>query len=125
MRRAKDTRAAIVRVATQIGCSEMLPDNDQWINRFQIKSSSSSSIYTIAQRRSDKTWGCSCVGWRNHRKCKHLTDVLRRLAAVDVSAVADKAVVTMLASAKSAFLDLYPEKDVVAAPTLKGRDLDL
>ena len=72
-----------------------------------------------------KTWGCSCVGWRNHRKCKHLTDVLRRLAAVDVSAVADKVVVTMLASAKSAFLDLYPEKDVVAAPTLKGRDLDL
>ena len=62
---AKDTRAAITLVAAQIGCSEMLPDNDQWINRFQVKSTSSSSVYTVAQRRSDKTWGCSCVGWRN------------------------------------------------------------
>ena len=121
---AKDTRTAILLVAAQIGCSEMLPDNDQWINRFQAKSTSSSSLYTIAQRRSDKTWGCSCVGWRNHRKCKHLTDVLKRLSNVNVASVTDEAVRGMLASAKSTFLDLSGPKEV-ALPTLKGRDLDL
>ena len=113
------TRPAIAIVAAQIG-STLLPDNDQWINRFQVRSTSSSSLYTIAQRRADKTWGCSCVGWRNHRKCKHLTDVLRRLSNVKVTGVA---VASMLASAKAAFLDLSGPKEV-AAPTVRGRVLD-
>lgn len=115
--------AAIAAVAAQIG-STLLPDNDQWINRFQVKSTSSSSLYTIAQRRSDKTWGCSCVGWRNHRKCKHLTDVLKRLSDVKAMSIPDEAVANMLASARAAFLDLGPAKEV-AAPTLRGRVLDL
>ena len=121
------TRPAIAIVAAQIG-STLLPDNDQWINRFQVKStSSSSSVYTVAQRRSDKTWGCSCVGWRNHRKCKHLTDVLKRLSNVNASSLPvgrREAVMIMLESAKLAFLDLGPAKEV-AAPTVRGRVLDL
>jgi hypothetical protein len=51
----------------------LLPDNQQWTNRFEIKSASSSRLYTIAQRKSDQSWGCSCPGWKRHRNCKHLT----------------------------------------------------
>jgi len=118
--------SAIARVAAEIG-SSLLADNDQWVNRFQIKSSSSSSLYTVAQRRSDKTWGCSCPGWRHYRRCHHLTDVLGRLANVKVfapSVVEDQETVSMLASARVAYLDLKPAK-AVATPAFKGRVLDL
>lgn len=50
-----------------------LPDNDQWQFRFQIKSESSDSLYTVAQHKTKKHWGCDCPGWRRYRKCKHLT----------------------------------------------------
>jgi hypothetical protein len=53
----------------------LLPDNEQWTNRFEIKSASSSRLYTIAQRKSDRSWGCSCPGWKSRRKCKHLTQL--------------------------------------------------
>jgi hypothetical protein len=122
---SEDTKA-IAAVASQIG-STLLPDNGQWTNRFQVKSLSSSSLYTIAQRRSDHTWGCSCPGWRNHRRCKHLTDVLQRLAAVAISATAsafDQATLKMLASARTAYLDLSPAKEITI-PTAKGRVLEL
>lgn len=52
-----------------------LPDNDQWQNRFEVKSETSDRIYIIAQHKMKKHWGCSCPGWRIHRKCKHLTAV--------------------------------------------------
>lgn len=54
---------------------EVLPDNSQWTNRFEIKSESSNRIYIVAQKISDKTWGCSCMGWRRYRKCKHLDTI--------------------------------------------------
>ena len=47
--------AVVQEIATQIG-STLLPDNDQWTNRFQIKSSSSNRLYVIAQKRA--TGGC-------------------------------------------------------------------
>jgi hypothetical protein len=114
---------AIEAVAAQIG-STLLDDNAQWHHRFQVKSHTSSSLYTIAQRRSDDTWGCSCPGWRNYRKCKHLTDVLARLAKVTISAAYDEVTIGILTSARRAYLDLDTAKDV-AAPKLKGRVLDL
>lgn len=117
---------AIAAVAAQIG-STLLPDNAQWHHRFQIKSKTSSSLYTIAQRTSDDTWGCSCPGWRHHRRCKHLTDVLARLAGVAASTAArayDQATISILTSARRAFLDLGPAKDI-AEPTIKGRVVDL
>jgi hypothetical protein len=52
---------------------QMLPDNSQWTNRFYIKSESSGRLYTIAQNKSRRYWGCSCPGWISRRKCKHLT----------------------------------------------------
>jgi len=52
-----------------------LPDNNQWTNRFEIRSESSNRIYIIAQHKKNRYWGCSCPGWRRHRKCKHLTNL--------------------------------------------------
>ena len=121
-----DQAKAIAEVAAQIG-STLLEDNAQWHHRFQIKSSTSSSLYTIAQRTSDDTWGCSCPGWRHYRKCTHLTDVLKRLADVAVSTAArayDQATLSILTSARRAYLDLGPAK-ATAAPKIKGRQIDL
>jgi hypothetical protein len=53
--------------------SLVLPDNDQWQFRFQIKSESSDRLYTIAQHKKNFHWGCSCPGWKSRRNCKHLT----------------------------------------------------
>lgn len=52
-----------------------LPDNDQWQFRFQIESESSDRLYTIAQNKSKKHWGCSCFAYRRYRKCKHLVSM--------------------------------------------------
>jgi hypothetical protein len=49
-----------------------LPDNSQYIHRFQIKSESSEKLYTIAQSKSGMWWACSCPGWIRHKNCKHL-----------------------------------------------------
>lgn len=53
--------------------SHPLPDNGQWTNRFEIKSESSNRLYVIAQNKVKRHWGCSCPGFKIHRKCKHLT----------------------------------------------------
>jgi hypothetical protein len=45
---------------------------DQWANRIEVKSSSSSRVYIVAQRVSTGLWECSCPGWKSRRKCKHL-----------------------------------------------------
>jgi uncharacterized Zn finger protein len=53
-----------------------LPDNSQWTNRFQVKSESSNRLYVIAQHKVKRFWGCSCPGWKIHRKCKHLAALM-------------------------------------------------
>src|SRR5271170_426570 len=55
--------------------ARMLPDNNQWTNRFQIKSESSGALYTIAQNIRKRYWGCDCPGWISRRKCKHLRNM--------------------------------------------------
>lgn len=50
----------------------VLPDTDQWQNRFQIHSESSNRVYVVAQHRKKRHWACSCPGWKIHRNCKHL-----------------------------------------------------
>ena len=50
----------------------MLPENDKWGMRFEIESETSDRIYVIAQHKQKKHWGCSCMAWKRHRKCKHL-----------------------------------------------------
>lgn len=50
-----------------------LPSSNQWDNRHEIQSKSSGRKYIVAQNRNNGNWGCSCPGWCNRRKCKHLT----------------------------------------------------
>ena len=50
----------------------MLPDNDQWRFRFEVRSETSGNIYIVAQNIKKKHWGCSCPGYKRYRKCKHL-----------------------------------------------------
>ncbi len=50
----------------------VLPDNDQWENRFEIRSESSNRVYVVSQNIKRRHWGCSCPGWKIHRRCKHL-----------------------------------------------------
>jgi len=52
-----------------------LEDNDQWTNRFKVRSATSNRLYIIAQHKKKRHWGCSCPGWRRHRSCKHLTAI--------------------------------------------------
>jgi len=59
-----------------IRSEQKLDDNAQWTNRFEIHSATSDRVYTVAQHKAKRHWGCSCPGWRRHRNCKHL-DVLR------------------------------------------------
>lgn len=68
-------------IARQAG-GQILPDNDQWQNRFQIKSESSTRLYTVAQRKSDLSWGCACMGWKRHRHCKHLDRLMPALRQI-------------------------------------------
>ena len=56
----------------RVDSSVVLPDNNQWRFRFEIKSASSDRVYVIAQNVAKKHWGCSCPGYITRRKCKHL-----------------------------------------------------
>lgn len=116
--------SAVEEIAKQIG-SELLPDNERWTNRFQIESSSSNRKYIIAQQREDGVWGCSCPGWTHHRKCKHLTDVLRRLTSL-AERMPGYNHLSLMVSARTAYLILEsPVRKVttkIVAP--KGRVVD-
>jgi len=50
----------------------VLPNNDQWENRFYVKSESSDNLYTVAQNKKKRHWACDCPGYKRYRKCKHL-----------------------------------------------------
>lgn len=52
--------------------SVALPDNSQWRFRFEVWSETSDRIYIVSQHKDKKHWGCSCMGWRRFRDCKHL-----------------------------------------------------
>jgi len=85
-----------------IPASALLPDNAQWTNRFEIRSSSSNSVYRIAQHKSGRYWGCSCRGYIYGKKdsargktCKHLTSL--GLAVRGESYLAIEAAVTPIA----------------------------
>jgi hypothetical protein len=58
--------------------SVSLPDNDQWTERFEIRSETSGRIYIVAKNKKTGQWGCSCPGYRRARNgvrcCKHLTN---------------------------------------------------
>lgn len=68
---AETKNLPVIRIAEEL----TLPDNDQWTNRFQVRSETSNRLYTIAQNKKKKHWGCSCPGYRAHRQCKHLSAI--------------------------------------------------
>jgi hypothetical protein len=117
------SKSHVALIAEQIG-STVMSDTDLWVNRFTVKSSSTSSTYTVAQRKGDGVWGCSCRGWINHRKCKHLTDVLHRLSELSTKEGFDRAAIEILVSARAAYLDLR-DPTPVAAPKVTAPTLDL
>jgi hypothetical protein len=50
-----------------------MANNDNiWINRTDIRSETSDRVYTVSQHATKRHWGCSCPGWKAHRRCKHL-----------------------------------------------------
>jgi hypothetical protein len=105
---ATNQRAQVAEIAEQIG-SALMPDNAQWTNRFVVRSHTSDALYNVAQRRSDGSWGCSCPGWRHHRTCKHLHDILGRLSRLEARPGLDTDIIAMLASARFAALQLEGE----------------
>jgi hypothetical protein len=60
----------------------LLADNAQWQNRFEIKSETSSRLYIVAQNKITGQFGCSCMGWKRHRHCKHLRNMAPMLQNV-------------------------------------------
>lgn len=56
----------------RVNSNLVLPDNDQWRFRFEVRSETSDRLYTIAQHKEKKHWGCSCPSYRVRRYCKHL-----------------------------------------------------
>ena len=67
----KQSRDLMEAFAKWIG-GTVLMENDQWENRLEIHSETSSRKYVVAQNKKTSGWGCSCPGWRTHRYCKHL-----------------------------------------------------
>lgn len=49
-------------------------DDRGWTNRMEFQSESG-KFYVVSQHAAGRYWGCSCTGWRTHRKCKHLTEL--------------------------------------------------
>ena len=121
-------RDQVAAIAAEIG-SSLMSDTAQWRTRFTVKSTSGSSVYTVAQRRDDGVWGCSCRGWTHYRHCKHLTDILGRLsrAAEKAQTDLDASTLEMLRSARTAYLDLDQGSTRVATPRRVAavRHLDL
>ena len=67
-------------ITLKIKADQKLPDNNQWTNRFEIKSESSNRKYIISQNIDKRHWGCSCPGWRTgevQAPCNALSAVFR------------------------------------------------
>jgi len=50
----------------------MANNDNLWINRTEIRSETSDRVYIVSQHATKRHWGCSCPGWKAHRRCKHL-----------------------------------------------------
>src|SRR5438874_455897 len=50
----------------------MANNENTWINRTEIRSETSNRVYVVSQHAAKRHWGCSCPGWKAHRRCKHL-----------------------------------------------------
>ena len=69
----QNTMSTALELIQQSGDIQILPDNSQWKNRFEIKSESSNRLYIIAQNKKTEKFSCSCFGHIRYKKCKHIT----------------------------------------------------
>lgn len=61
---------------------ESLIDSKVYRNRKKVKSANSGEVYTIAIRKSDSRWTCSCKGWiftyqKKGEDCGHIIEIKR------------------------------------------------
>jgi hypothetical protein len=75
-----------IQILAQSGLS-ILPDNDRYTNRVEIRSETSNRLYVIAKNKKTSVWSCSCPGWIIHRKCKHLSALSSVLKQIDAKEV--------------------------------------
>ena len=55
------------------------PPSDPWEEKYTVPSDSSTRKYTVAKKRSDGSWGCSCPVFKfRHIECKHIEAVQTR-----------------------------------------------
>jgi DNA ligase-1 len=59
----------------RVPTADRRPDGAGWVNRFEVKSSSSNSRYTISQSEAGRFWACSCMAWTHRRTCKHIVNL--------------------------------------------------
>jgi hypothetical protein len=90
--------------------------NDQWTNRREIRSETSSRLYIISQHVTSGDWGCTCPGYKRYRLCKHLTAMgltphgkIRQITATPTAAVS---VASRAASARSFSDSAYAHYDI-------------
>lgn len=61
----------------------------------EIHSETSSRVYIVAQNNRNGVdhgrWECSCMGWKRHRHCKHLTAMVPSLHLLEAPKTAKKA----------------------------------
>ena len=74
---------ALVKYQQNGGDLTILPDNDRYKNRFEIKSETSTRLYVVAQNKKTNAWSCSCMSWITRRKCKHLSTLQPLLESMD------------------------------------------
>ena len=69
--------------------AQLLPDNARYQNRMHVPSSSSDSLYVVAQNKKSGRWECSCPGWifHGHRDCKHLKAMKAVLESADLKQI--------------------------------------
>ena len=69
---ATSNSQSLVTVTRKIPQNMRLPDDAQWKNKIKVRSSSSDNCWVVSQNISTGIMGCSCPGWKRHRKCKHI-----------------------------------------------------
>ena len=88
---------------------------DRYVHRWKVQSFSSSEEYTVAQKRDDLTYSCSCKAWIFQRKkfpnghCKHIQAMLANL---------DKGAKKQLAAEQAELLQLWNVQDLSILPDL-------
>ena len=54
-----------------------MPENDKWLERWAVRSSSGHGDYIIG-RDTDGKYGCSCMGWKTHIYCPKCHNALKK-----------------------------------------------